>query len=299
MNYRSANRGFLYIVCSSILISFIASYWIFFVGNIPVWANNFVLEMSVLIPVVIVMLFHGEKIFEFLPFKRIKISTVLLIIVFTLLLFPLVSLVNSISMLFVDNTISSISGDIVSLPMGLMLFSMGIFGPFVEEFVFRGFFLQSYKRSGRIVGSILLSAFLFGVIHLNLNQFMYAAVMGVMLALLVEATGSVLASFICHAVFNSLEVLLMYSSKNAIASASDMVDGGNTLFVSIALLFLISLVTTPLAICLAYKISSIEGRNEEFAGILNGKKQGYKLITIPLIIAVAIAGTFIFVYGLG
>ena len=218
-------------------------------------------------------------------------------------LFPLVTFVNSISMLFVDNAVASISDQLVELPMEVMLLSIGLFGPFVEEIVFRGVLFQSYKRSGRIIASMVLSAVLFGMMHLNFNQFAYGAVMGFMFCLIVEATGSVLSSFIAHAVFNSFEVITMYNID--LGSAEDAASETSDLLLYIGVYFVLSVIFTAIALCIVYKMADIEGRknyidkllareDKEISAVFDmedgGKKQ--TLITIPLIIVVIISVSF-------
>ncbi len=293
MDYKKANRAYLYAIISTMALTVLYAVWVNFRGgSLNIIANNILSEMVVLIPVLAVVLFHGEKLGNVIIFKRIRIKSVLLTLLYVLLVYPLITFVNSISMLFVDNTVLEIADEILSLPAWQVLISIGIFGPFVEEVVFRGVLLQSYQRTGRIMGSIILSALLFGLIHLNFNQFAYGAVMGVMLALLVEATGSVWSSLIAHGIFNSIEVIAMFASRDAVSEASQYIDGfvsGDRKWISIGLYFIAAVIITPLALCVVYKISEVEGRKAFFAAIPKCRKQGYKLITFPLILAVFIS----------
>ncbi|MFG6334706.1 MAG: CPBP family intramembrane metalloprotease [Lachnospiraceae bacterium] len=155
-------------------------------------------------------------------FHKVKITTLLMIMLCTFLIMPLVALCNAVSLFFTDNTMASMQGNIVDMPFSVMLFMIGIFGPFCEEFVFRGVFYRSYRADGAGTGigkagvqgggirAILLSALLFGLMHMNFNQALYAFVMGIFLAVLVEAAGSLWASVFCHMFFNSVEGVLMY-----------------------------------------------------------------------------------------
>ena len=61
-----------------------------------------------------------------------------------------------------------------------------------------------YKRQ------VLLSSLLFGLMHMNFNQAPYAFALGVAMAVLVEATGSLWSSVLMHVIFNAQSVLLMY-----------------------------------------------------------------------------------------
>ena len=295
MDYRKANRAYLYMILSTLAFVIIFSAWVFRTGNdVSVLLNNLISELMILIPAVAMVLYHGDRLGVLVPLKTIKLPSILLTIVYVITLFPLVTFINSLSMLFVDNTVAEISDQITVLPMWQMLLSIGIFGPFVEEVVFRGILLQSYQRTGRIIGSIVLSSILFGMMHMNFNQFAYGAVMGIMLSLLVEATGSVISSFIAHATFNSIEVILLYFTSDTLDDAEAMLENfsGATELLTISIYFVGAVIFTTVAMCVVYKISKLEGRKEFFANIPKCRKQGYKLITVPLIIACIIAITY-------
>ena len=239
MDYRRANRAYLYMIISTLALVLILTAWTFNTGReLPILANNLLSELVVLVPAIATILYSGDRLRVVIPFKRIRISSALLTVLYVLLLFPLVTFINSVSMLFVDNTIVGLSEQILSMPMWQMFLSIGIFGPFVEEIVFRGFFLQSYQRTGRIIGSMILSSVLFGMMHMNFNQFAYGAAMGLMLSLLVEATGSVLSSFIAHATFNSIEVVLMYATSDLMEESEALIsglEGSNQILLSIGI----------------------------------------------------------------
>ena len=302
MDYRRANRAYLYMILSTIAFVAVYTIWIFRTGqDVPLIANNIISEMMILIPAIATVLYAGDRLGVVIPLKKIKLPSVLFAALYVVLLFPLVTFVNSLSMLFVDNTIAGLSGEIVMMPMWQMLLTIGLFGPFVEEIVFRGVLLQSYQRTGKIIASIILSSVLFGMMHMNFNQFAYGAVMGVMLALLYEATGTVLASFIAHAVFNTIEVIMMFANSDAIDEATELANdyigelgGTATAIIYHAYLFLAAVMFTTLAVLIVRKISDLEGRKEFLVNIPHTRKQGYKLVTIPLIIAMVIAVAFMF-----
>ncbi len=293
MDYRKANRAFLYMILATILFTLLYSVWMIrTAATMPIIVNNFLSEMLIFIPALAILLFYGDRILVLVPLKKIRIQSALMIVLYVLLLFPLVVFVNSLSMLFVENTVVGLADEITGFPFWEMLLSIGIFGPFVEEFVFRGVILQSFQRTGRIIGSILLSSLMFGMMHLNLNQFAYGAVMGIMFALLVEATGSVLASFIAHALFNSAEVVMIFAEGDVLGQAQDYMESAdyqNMLYISTGIYFVLAVIGTALALCILVKISDMEKRQAFFVGIPKCKRQGYKLITVPLILAMILA----------
>ena len=80
-----------------------------------------------------------------------------------------------------------------------------------EELWFRGFIGRGLVgRHGVIVG-VLLTALLFGLIHVEPRQAAYAAVIGVVLHLAYLATRSLLIPVIIHITNNSLSILAMHS----------------------------------------------------------------------------------------
>lgn len=82
-----------------------------------------------------------------------------------------------------------------------------------EELVFRGYLYRKLIRFGQLP-YILLSAFFFGSFHGNLEQFLYAFVLGCWLAYLVCRTGSVIYGMLIHLFIN-------YFSSCVLANAGD------------------------------------------------------------------------------
>lgn len=94
----------------------------------------------------------------------------------------------------------------------LLIFG-GLVGPVTEEIFFRGFFYPALrKRMGR-VGAILINAFCFAALHGNLVQLAPLIGLGLILAVLRERTGSVLASTVLHCAHNTLVLCLLFTLK--------------------------------------------------------------------------------------
>lgn len=255
-----------------------------------------------------------------IAFRRIKVSSILMILLGTFLLMPFVTVLNALTLFFTDNAVAAMQGDVLSLPFPVMLFMIGILGPFCEEFVFRGIIYGSYayqdgrmwpqsaavggnvlQRSGG-VWPILLSALTFGLMHMNFNQAVYAFAIGIFLAFLVEAAGSLWASVICHMFFNSYEVVLMYLAK-AIGGSAYMETAGQAaaeltsveLQAAMAVYLLIAAVTTPIAICCVAWIAKNEGRQKALQALFRKERKAEQvpqprqpLVTVSLIVAVVL-----------
>ena len=82
------------------------------------------------------------------------------------------------------------------------------FAPFFEELFFRGALLSHHAKYGGW-HAVLVTAMMFGLFHQNIQQFVYTAVGGIFMALVVMKTGSVISSMIIHAVLNGLAFMQM------------------------------------------------------------------------------------------
>lgn len=252
--------------------------------------------------------------FEAAAFHKVKISTLLMIVLCTFLIMPMVTVLNTLTMFFTDNAVAALEGDIVSTPFGAMLFMIGIFGPFCEEFVFRGVIYRSYRRCGvnensaryqnarnHGISAILLSSLLFGLMHMNFNQAVYAFAIGIFLVLLVEAAGSLWASVFCHMFFNSCQVVLMYASESilnsvygqAVNEAAEQLST-QELLAALSVYLVIAAVTTPIAGCVIVWIAKNEGREAAFRALFHMQPQPSQprhadyLVSVPLIIAIVL-----------
>ncbi len=239
--------------------------------------------------------------FEAAAFHKVKISTLLMITLCTFLIMPLVTVLNTLTMFFADNAVAALEGDIVSTSFPVMLFMIGIFGPFCEEFVFRGVIYRSYRRGGgwennacygRLrdngIQAILLSALLFGLMHMNFNQALYAFGIGIFLVLLVEAAGSLWASVFCHMFFNSCQVVLMYVSEGildsiygqAVNEAAEQLSTQD-LLVALSVYLVIAAVTTPIAGCVIVWIAKNEGQQEKFRALFHRQDSRAAGLKVP------------------
>ena len=78
-----------------------------------------------------------------------------------------------------------------------------LFAPVFEELVFRGILYPSLKRFYSRKVAIWVSSILFAVIHWNNMTFVPLTVFAVVLCLLYETTGTILAPMFAHACFNA------------------------------------------------------------------------------------------------
>ena len=187
----------------------LAVHQLFDTAAFPVWLKLSLGEILMLIPSVIYLLVTKTNPFSFIPIKGLKPLTILLLVIFAYCMMPLIACVNALSMLVQGNAVSGMLNELLSYPLPLAVLFVAVVPALCEEFIFRGVIYHTYRRQ-RIWPAVFLSALFFGFMHLNFNQFCYASVMGIFFALLVEATGSVLAPVIVHFTYNANSVVLSY-----------------------------------------------------------------------------------------
>lgn len=254
-------------------------------------------QLIVLIPAVLFLVCSREKMTDLITFTRPKVSTSLLVIVLTYLCMPLIVTVNAISMLFVDNEVTALSGLLSEVPAWQVLLMVGILGPICEEFVFRGVLYHGFRKSGSIISAMLWSAFLFGLMHMNFNQMSYAIVVGVIGTFLVEGCGSIFYSILLHVCINMTNALQMVfmdinaqmdgmTSEQFVEQTMQM-PYEQALCIMISIMAVIATVTTTLAVCLFWAIIRKENRTEHMRMIFHlqsGQEQKNRLVSVPLVL---------------
>lgn len=81
--------------------------------------------------------------------------------------------------------------------------TLAVAAPLFEEYLFRGFLLTSLKPLMPIAGAILLSAFGFALVHLNLGDLIPLTTLGVVLGFVYHKSGNLLAPILIHCLWNS------------------------------------------------------------------------------------------------
>ncbi len=152
-----------------------------------------------------------KSIREQLCFHKVSLSNVLWLILFTICITPGINFVNAISRMF---SVAAINDTMLNITQNnsylFALFCVAFVPCVMEEVVYRGLFYQGYRRVNPF-GAAFLSAFLFGILHGNLNQFCYAFVMGIIFAFVIEATDSILSTMIIHFIMNGWSITLLYA----------------------------------------------------------------------------------------
>ena len=160
-----------------------------------------------LVPAIIYVLVTKCNVRQTFKFNPLPIKDLFLVIVLAFLCVPIMNFFGLISGFFfennVGNLITSISGTPYLILMGIIAFMPAI----TEEITLRGIVLSGYDDKNRLKSALVIGLF-FGIFHLDANQFLYATVLGFILAYVVRITGSIFSSMIMHFILNGTSITM-------------------------------------------------------------------------------------------
>lgn len=115
--------------------------------------------------------------------------------------------------LMIIGNISTVGEDYVeimeklySAPFSVQIISLVILVPICEELVFRGLIFKRLRENSTFRRAAFHSAFVFGLIHMNLVQMLYGFAMGMVFAYVYEKYGSIKAPILAHMGANFISV---------------------------------------------------------------------------------------------
>lgn len=166
--------------------------------------NHFILF---LVPAIIYVIVTKCNIKETFKIKLLSIKEILLVILLGIGSLLLTNFFGVISSLFFENEVGQFINQINGSPYIILLLLIAIMPSITEEITLRGIILSGYDGKSKVKAA-LISGLFFGMFHLNLNQFIYTAVLGFILAYTVRVTGSIFSSMIIHFIINGTSITL-------------------------------------------------------------------------------------------
>lgn len=172
----------------------------------------------------------GKRLPSFREKKNIEYYVLLVVLSISMaaavnILFSLIGITEKAS-----ETYERVSNSQYSIPIVLGLVLYGIVSPFVEEILFREIIYNRIKARFQVNISIIVTALLFGIYHMNLVQGLYGFCMGIMLNVLYEYFGGLKAAFIFHGAAN---IFIYLISRNDMFSKRIFTPGYCVLFATI------------------------------------------------------------------
>lgn len=309
---KSVNRLFLVTVVIYMGVSFLLSVFYDVLPPMPFPVTMLLSQALVLVPSLIYCGIRRVPVTGLIPFRKMKFSVCVLVVVCTYLMYPMMIVLNALSLFFVPSaTAGLVNSDVPFLVMTLFI---AVLPAFIEEFLFRGMLFSTYKKS-KMLPAIFLSAFLFGCMHLNLNQFVYAFALGIYLAFLVEATGSIFSSMLAHFTINFTGVLInVFMTKLMELTGQEAVglEGGVTgnflatldetsmvvMIIGVVFWAVIAIGTTAGGIGVFIAIAKISKRWEHVKGMFReGTRE--RIVTISVVAAILLTVAFMAYQAVG
>jgi len=171
--------------------------WLLLIGN--------VLSAAVLIP-----MWHKMK--KNLPvFENVKLSALvvtLTVVFWTFLNFVMTSLFSFVDVLLFFPSYEVVAETLTSGSFIVRILSIGIVAAVVEEVLYRGIILNRLLQWTPKWVAILISSALFGLLHLNLLQGLYAFALGIIHAIMYLRYRNLWIPIIGHVVFNMVSVIM-------------------------------------------------------------------------------------------
>ena len=172
------------------------------------------------------------------PIKKVSVSNIIKYLSFGVLFNLMISFIlNAIFGIIPSSAnleLESMTNMIMSGNFIVVLLSVGILGPIVEELVFRyGIFKQLEKIN--YIFAIIISSLLFGIMHMNLVQSTYATLLGILFAFVYHKTNNLMYPILLHIGINSSSVI---ASK---LFSSDWVGLGVCVSVSLIAILVVAL----------------------------------------------------------
>ena len=198
---------------------------------------------------------NAKQTFEFFSFRKITFVSVLVSILLGVCVFVFISYISSLwsgilGFFGYQGSTGTAETDYSVANFFLSIFLVGVLPGFCEEVAHRGMLLNGYKKMGT-KKAIILSGFLFGLMHLNIEQFFFASIIGIFFGFVAFFTDSIFPTMIMHFTNNAISTFMGYASANnlpiydAFNSFIGNMFGGNA-FLSIMMMFLFILILVGL-----------------------------------------------------
>ncbi len=169
----------------------------------------------------------------------------------------------------------------------LNILLLGIIPPICEEVLFRGLIFNGLRKSHSDVFAVVFSALLFALMHGSLEQLVFPFIMGMVFAIIVLRTGSIVPSILVH-MFNNVFAIVFSYVYNMTGFAVGFAISPLTIVLSIAI--------AVIAVMLLFIIDKFyyKHKNHESMEI---KEKDYNSSNIFMIVAI-IVSILIFIVNL-
>lgn len=275
----NANLTYFILIIGFVIIRILSALNVLsFMGDYETYVLNLVLQVGLMffMPLFFYSALNKEKpktTLQNFGLKKIKFSAIIISVIIGVIVFVLNIGVSSffsfILSLFGYEKSSTTS--VTSYPISLLIINLiftGVLPAFCEEITHRGMLIDGYSKLG-YKKAILFSALLFGLTHLNIEQFFYATIIGMLFAFITMITGNIIPAMIIHFMNNAINVFISFALVNFQGFANfynsifNSLSQNNFIVVMVSLFFIISILLILLAwlVYLLFKHTTVSELN--------------------------------------
>ena len=167
-----------------------------------------------IIPFMLYFFISGDSIKDMFKIKKISIANIIIIALISIFIQPILMAISAVSSYFFGSSTTDYVSSMKDMPIYMIVLTTAVFPAIFEELTYRGI-VFSNLRNKSITKACVFTGLLFGMAHLNGEQFFYAFFMGAVLSYFVYKTGSILSSIVSHFTINFSQTMLMLYYLNA------------------------------------------------------------------------------------
>ena len=160
-----------------------------------------------LLPAIIYIIITKQPTKEVLKLNKLHLKDLFFIILLAIVCQPVMTFFSLISQFFFTNEIGGLINNILETPYIILLLLIAVMPAITEEITIRGIILSEYEHVNTYL-ACAITGLLFGIMHLDPQQFLYTTILGFILALVVRITNSIYASALIHFIVNGSSITI-------------------------------------------------------------------------------------------
>ena len=287
---------FLIVLVLSIVGPMFVTPVLYKIGLVPPLVLMVIHIIFFIVPAIIYIIVTKSNYKKVFSFKKPKGKDVFFSILIAALALPIMTFFSYTSSLFYTNDVALVLDQMRVYPLWLMILVVGVTPAITEEITIRGIALSGFEFKSKNVAAIM-TGIMFGILHLNAHQFLYATAMGIILAYVVRATGSIFLSMLIHFLINSWNLIQQRIVSQGITT-EDLVHSMNSIKnismeLKIGVFFYYLIFAIVAAFLISYLIRKMEKRNfditlDELDVATRVSYKEERVINVPFIISVIV-----------
>ena len=176
-----------------------------------------------ILPIGIYFLATKQRFTDVFHFNNPGLVNIILIIIITILSYPVISLFSAISSSFTEVNVNyQLMALMAYMSTPFAVFIMAVLPGIFEEALCRGIVMSNYKTTNVFI-MYFMSGLLFGIMHMNVQQLFYAVPAGMLFAFFAHRTNSILSAMLAHFAVNGLQVVAVKEliNTNSVVTTSE------------------------------------------------------------------------------